>query len=70
VGQLDHRGLVLGSVADEGQGELAAGIVLLAQQRHAQGLRVERDRAIEIADPNHGVQDPHFISLRKVTRDR
>ncbi|SPY55044.1 argininosuccinate synthase [Pseudomonas aeruginosa] len=35
VGKLDHRGIRLVAIADEGEGELAVGIVVLPEQGHA-----------------------------------
>src|SRR3569623_1902894 len=63
VGELDHRLLALVSVADEGERELAVGIILATQQLHAEHVGVERERAVELADPQHGVQYAHKLLL-------
>src|SRR5258706_5849489 len=59
VGQFDDRagGVVL--VADERQRELALRVILAAQYPHAEHAGVERDRAFQIADPEHGVKYSH-----------
>src|SRR5581483_8936801 len=47
---------VLRPVADEGEGILLLRAVGRAQELHAEHLGVERDRALHIADAQHGVQ--------------
>jgi hypothetical protein len=56
VGELDHRVGLFIAVADEGQGEFAARIVLAAQQLHAELAGIERDRFVQVEHPDHGVQ--------------
>ena len=41
VRQFNHRILALIAIADEGEGEATAGVVLAAQQLHTQNLAVE-----------------------------
>src|SRR5690606_11156644 len=67
VGQFDHRAVGFVLVADEGQGEFAVGVVLAAQQAHAQDLGVEGQRLLEIPYAQHGVQNTHSILLCKMT---
>src|SRR5262249_7018085 len=50
MGQLDHRIVVLVAIADEGQRELAAGIVLAPQQLHAEVAGIEIDRFLQVED--------------------
>jgi hypothetical protein len=59
VGQLEHGGLGLGAVADEREGEAAVRVVAAAQQLHAEHVGVEGERALQVADPEHGVEDAH-----------
>src|SRR3569623_466851 len=59
VGELDHRLLALVAVADEGERALAVGIILAAQPVPADHCGGDRARAVEIADPEHGVQYVH-----------
>ena len=56
VGELDHRFVGFVAVADEGQRELAAGILLISQQLHAEQPSVEIDRFVEVEHADHGVQ--------------
>src|SRR5581483_7285499 len=56
-------------VAEEGEGELAVGVVPPRQQLHPQDLGIEGDGAVEIADPQHGMEDAHGISY-SAPRDR
>ncbi len=51
--------VLLRAVADEGERERAAGVVLLAQQLHPERLGVEAKRALEVTHPDHRVQDSH-----------
>jgi hypothetical protein len=59
MGQLDDGVILLVAVADEGEGELAAGEVLLAQQLHSELIAVELQRFGKVVDTNHGVQQLH-----------
>jgi hypothetical protein len=59
VSQFEHGTFGFILVADEGQRELAIRIVLAAQQAHAENIGVEIERAVEIADAQHGVEDSH-----------
>ncbi len=59
VGELEDGGLGLVAVADEGEREGAARIVLAAQQLHAQLVAIEVKGAIEVAHPEHRVEQPH-----------
>ena len=60
-GQLDDRGLLLVAIADEGEGELAAGEVVLAQEFHPELVAIELERFVEIVDAEHRVQQTHAI---------
>lgn len=59
IGQLDDAVVVLVTVADEGQGELAVRVILAAQQGHAQDFGIEGDGFIHVADAQHGMQQSH-----------
>jgi hypothetical protein len=59
VGELDHGAFGFRAVADEGEGEPAVRIILPAQQAHAEYFGVEPERALEVTDPEHGVQYAH-----------
>ncbi len=64
VRELDHGGLGLVPVTDEGERELAIGIVLAPKALHPEDLGVENDRAIEVADADHRVQESHGQNAR------
>src|SRR5690606_6274746 len=59
VGQLDDGAFAFILVADEGQGELAVGVVFAAQHAHALDIGVEIDGLVQVADAQHGVQETH-----------
>jgi hypothetical protein len=59
VGELQLRVLGVAPIADEGQGVLLLRPLGGAQQVHAEHLRIEIDRALEVANAQHGVQDSH-----------
>ncbi len=59
VGELEHGVRALVAVADERQRVPLLGPVGLAQQLHAEHVRVEIDRPVEVADAQHRVQNPH-----------
>ena len=59
VGELQHRLLRLRPVTQEGQGEASTGVLLAAQQLHAEHIGVEDNGAVQIPDPEHGVEHPH-----------
>ena len=61
VGELDHRMGVLVAVTDEGEGEAARGIVLAAQQPHAENVAVKSQRLLQVAHPEHGVEHAHVV---------
>ena len=63
VGQLEHRALRLGAVADEGERVLLFGPLGGTQQLHAHDAGVEVDRPLQVADPQHRMQDAHGESL-------
>jgi len=52
------------AVADERQSVLLLGAVGSAQHLHAEHVGVEADRALQIADPQHGVKDAHGFPNR------
>ncbi len=58
MGQLDRGVIGFVAVADEGQGEFPARIVVAAQQLHAEMAGVEIERLVEVEHPNHRVQQP------------
>src|SRR5208283_3466759 len=58
-GQLDDGGIFLVAVADEGEGELAAGEIVLAQEFHPELVAVELQRLVEIVYSEHRVQHSH-----------
>src|SRR5579862_2555653 len=66
VGEFDDGVVVLITITDEGEGELAAWKVLLAQQLHPELIAVELQRLGEVVDANHCMQqlwhlgDPSF----------
>src|SRR6185436_8680534 len=64
VGELEHRGLFLVVVADEGERILLLRPVGGAQQLHAEGLGIEPDRALQVADAQHSVQESHRFPFR------
>src|SRR5262249_15011764 len=67
VGELDLGVLGIGAVAEERKVVLLFGSIGGAQQPHAEHLRIEVDRALEVADPQHGVEDSHRASkIRQV----
>src|SRR3990167_1269656 len=66
VGQFDHAVVRLVAGADEGQGELAVRVILAPQQGHAQHVGVEGDGFIQIANSQHGVQQSHQVSPRRI----
>ena len=57
VRQLDDCVFLLIAIADEGERELAARIVLPPQQAHAQEPGVEIDRLFQVEHPDHRVQE-------------
>ena len=59
VGEFQDSGVLFIAVAHEGQGVGPTGIVLAAQQPHAQHLDVEAQGALQIAHPEHGVKQSH-----------
>jgi hypothetical protein len=59
MGELEDGSLGFVAVADEGEREGAARIVLAAQQLHAQLISIEVKRAIEVPHPEHRVEKPH-----------
>ena len=59
VGELQDRRVALIAIADEGQGVAVLGVVTTAQQPHPQQLGVKGNRAFQIADAQHGVQESH-----------
>ncbi len=65
VGQLDHCVIGLGAIADEGEGELAAGEILAAQLRHAEKPRVEIQGLVQVAHPDHGVEDAESFAIAR-----
>ena len=66
VGQLDHGAVRFVLVADEGEGELAFGVVVAAQQAHAEDFGIEGQRLVEVADAQHGVQESHGVFLQRI----
>src|SRR5437016_2853224 len=63
VGELEHGAALFAVVADESERVLLLGPVGRAQKLHAQHLGIEPDRAIQVADPQHGVENSHDFSL-------
>src|SRR5262249_43269284 len=59
VRELDHGVIALVTVADEGQCESPAGIVVPTEKPHAQHVAVEAERALEVSDPEHRMEHPH-----------
>jgi hypothetical protein len=67
VGQLDlgraHLAVaVVGAVAEEGERVLLLGPIGGAAQLHAEVARVEVDRALQVADAQHRVEEFHGVS--------
>src|SRR5262249_6689652 len=62
VGELELGVLGVPPVAQEGERELPTRVVLARDELHAERVLVEGDRALEITDPQHRVQDPHAAS--------
>src|SRR6476659_6911796 len=60
MGQLEHGGLRLVLVSHEDVGKASFRIVGFAQHAHAQNVRIEVDRALHIADPDHRVKYAHL----------
>src|SRR5207244_4418110 len=60
VGELEHRAALLAVVADEGELVLLLWTVGGAQQLHTEHFGIELDRALQVADAQHGMQDPHL----------
>src|ERR1700694_2871377 len=63
VRQLEHGAALLGVVAHEGELVPLLGTVGGAQQLHAEHFGIEADRAVQVADAQHGVQDSHGFIL-------
>src|SRR5579859_1451591 len=64
VGELEHRGALLVVVADEGERVFLLRAIGGAQELHAEHLRIEADRALQVADAKHGMQESHRFPLR------
>jgi 2-dehydro-3-deoxyphosphogluconate aldolase/(4S)-4-hydroxy-2-oxoglutarate aldolase len=65
VGELDLGLLRIRAVADEGQRVLLLRPLGRAQELHAHDLCVEVDRALQVADAKHRVEESHGVSRRK-----
>lgn len=63
MGQFKDGGVRLILVTKEGEGEFTIGVVLAAKQSHPQDVLVEVEGPVKIADPKHGVQNSHGVSL-------
>src|SRR5688572_238202 len=61
VGELEHRGAILGVVADEGEGVFLLRAVGGAQELHAEHLGVELHRALQVADAKHSMEKSHGV---------
>src|SRR5690606_37287184 len=59
VGELEDRRVGLFAIADEGEREATARVVLAAQQPHAEPVAPEAQGGVEIADAEHRVQEAH-----------
>src|SRR2546428_855443 len=59
VRELEDGVVALVAVADEGEREAAVRVVLAAQEPHAEHVAVEAERALEVPDPQHGVEHAH-----------
>ena len=59
VGQLELGMLGIATVAEEGEAVLLRRPLGRAQQLHAEYLGVEGDRALQVADAQHGVEQSH-----------
>ncbi len=59
VRELEDGVVALVAVADEGEREAAVRVVLAAQGPHAEHVAVEAERALEVPDPQHGVEHAH-----------
>jgi hypothetical protein len=69
VGQLQHRAVALVAVADEGKRILLLRTIGRAQQSHAHDAGVEVDRALQVTDAQHGVEDSHRMAPAKGRAD-
>ncbi len=47
------------AIAKESEGKFAIGKVFALAQLHAEDIAIKRDAALEIADPQHGVNEVH-----------
>src|SRR5690554_4645422 len=70
VGQLQHGVLGFVTVADEGQGKTPFGVILAAQQGHAQYFGIEGDGFFQVAHAEHGVQNAHGVSPQVGSRQQ
>src|SRR5690554_1479596 len=70
VGQLQHGVLGFVTVADEGQGKTPFGVILAAQQGHAQYFGIEGDGFLQVAHAEHGVQNAHGVSPQVGSRQQ
>jgi hypothetical protein len=59
VCQFDHAMVDFVAVADKSQGEFAFGVILAAQQFHAEDMGIKFDGAVEIAGAEHGMEQAH-----------
>ncbi|EPY34770.1 lactoylglutathione lyase [Strigomonas culicis] len=67
ISQLQHGGLQLRPVPEEGERELVLLHIPRAQQLHAEPLRVEVDAALEIPDADHRVKKTrHMDSFERI----
>jgi hypothetical protein len=62
MGQFEHGVIAFFAVTDEGQRELAVGVVIPAQQFHAQHLGIEIDGTIQISHTQHRMQHSHLAT--------
>src|SRR5450830_644689 len=66
IGQFQFRVVRVRTITNESQGVLVFRIVAGAQQLHAQHFGVKIDRTLQVADPQHGVQNTHGKSLMMI----
>jgi hypothetical protein len=64
VRELEHSVLAFIAIPDEREREAPVRVILPAQHAHSQNIGVKLDRALQVADSQHRVQNSHGNFLR------